>query len=56
LRNLREKLIKIGAKAVKHSRHVVFQMAEVAVSWGLFAEILSRIEQLRASPDLVSVT
>ena len=27
---LREKLIKIGAKVVRHSRQVVFQMAEVA--------------------------
>jgi hypothetical protein len=56
LRTLREKLIKIGAKVAKHSRHVVFQMAEVTVSRGLFAEILFRIGQLRASPDLVGVT
>jgi hypothetical protein len=28
---LREKLIKIGAKVVAHSRYVFFQMAEVAV-------------------------
>jgi hypothetical protein len=26
---LREKLIKIGAKVVRHSRYVVFQVAEV---------------------------
>ena len=31
IRTLRDKLIKIGAKVVSHSRYVVFQMAEVAV-------------------------
>ena len=31
LTTLREKLIKIGAKVVAHSRYVIFQMAEVAV-------------------------
>ena len=30
LTTLREKLIKIGAKVVRHSRQVIFQMAEVA--------------------------
>jgi hypothetical protein len=47
LRTLREKLIKIGAKVVKHSRCVLFQMAEVAVPQMLFREILGRIRQLR---------
>jgi hypothetical protein len=50
--NPREKLIKIGAKVVRHSRYVVFQMAQVAVPTTLFREILSRIGQLRASPEL----
>jgi hypothetical protein len=54
LRTLREKLIKIGAKVVKHSRYVVFQMAEVVVSRALFRQILERISRLRASPELVS--
>jgi hypothetical protein len=31
LTTLREKLIKIGAKVVRHSRKIVFQMAEVAL-------------------------
>jgi hypothetical protein len=31
LTSLKEKLIKIGAKAVSHGRYVVFQMAEVAI-------------------------
>lgn len=49
LRTLREKLIKIGAKVVSHSRYVTFQMAEVAVPRALFREILDRIRQLRFS-------
>jgi len=53
LRTLREKLIKIGAKVVRHSRYVVFQMAEVVVPRALFSEILERIGRLRASPELV---
>jgi hypothetical protein len=52
LRTLRDKLIKIGAKVVNHSRYVIFQMAEVAVPQTLFGEILDRIRQLRASPEL----
>jgi hypothetical protein len=48
LRTLRERLIKIGAKAVSHSRYVIFQMAEVAVQKILFREILDRIRQLRS--------
>jgi hypothetical protein len=48
LRTLLMKLIKIGAKVVRHSRYVTFQMAEVAVSKKLFAEILLRIERLRS--------
>ncbi len=47
LHTLIAKLIKIGAKVVRHSRYVTFQMAEVAVSRKLFAEILLRIERLR---------
>ena len=44
---LREKLIKIGAKVVAHSRYVIFQMAEVAVPRGLFRAILERIRRLK---------
>ncbi len=47
IRSLLVKLIKIGAKIVKHSRYVTFQMAEVMIDKKLFAEILSRIERLR---------
>ena len=50
LRTLQVKLIKIGAKVVKHSRYVIFQMAEVMVSRSLFYDILERIGQLKAIP------
>ena len=49
LRTLLSKLIKIGAKVVHHSRMVTFQMAEVAVSKEVWADILSRIDRLRWS-------
>jgi hypothetical protein len=50
LRTLRVKLIKIGAKFVKHARYVTFQMAEVLVSRRLFEEILERIHRLKPVP------
>ena len=40
LTTLREKLIKIGAKVVRHGRHVTFQLAAAANPRRLFAEIL----------------
>ena len=46
LRTLKEKLIKIGAKVVRHSRYVIFQMADIAVPRALFCEILERISLL----------
>ena len=47
LTSLREKLVKIGAKVVRHGRYVIFQMAEVAVPKELFHEILRLIAELR---------
>ena len=47
LTTLREKLIKIGANVVRHSKYVIFQLAEVAVPRQLFTAILNRIERLR---------
>ena len=47
LTTLREKLVKIGAKVVAHSKYVIFQLAEVAVPRKLFAAILKRIGRLR---------
>ena len=63
LRTLLTKLIKIGAKVVRHSRYVTFQIGQgsvanvwreekgkVAISRKIFAEILLRIERLRCCP------
>jgi len=51
LTTLREKLIKIGAKVVRHAKAVTFQMAEVAIPRELFAAILGRIGRLRGTPS-----
>jgi Transposase DDE domain group 1 len=50
LTTLREKLVKIGARIVRHSRYLVFQLAEVAVPRAVFAAILRRIDRLRGPP------
>ena len=50
LTSLREKLVKIGAKVVRHGRYVIFQTAEVAVPRELFQEILRLIAKLRPPP------
>jgi hypothetical protein len=47
---LREKLVKIGAKVVRHGRYVTFQLAEVAVPRSLFEIILRLIDDLRRRP------
>ena len=47
---LREKLVKIGAKVVRHGRYVTFQLAEVAVPKDLFRKILRLIDDLRPRP------
>jgi len=52
LTTLREKLIKIGAKIVRHSRYVTFQMAEVAIPRKLFRTILRRIDRLKMKSPL----
>jgi len=48
LTTLREKLIKIGAKMVRHARYVTFQLAEVAIPRGLYRTILNRIRRFAA--------
>jgi Transposase DDE domain group 1 len=48
LTTLREKLVKIRARIVRHGGYVVFQPAEVAVPRALFAEILRRDRTLAA--------
>ena len=48
---LREKLIKIGAKVVRHAKSVIVPLAEVAVPRKLFAAILTPIGRLRRVCD-----
>ena len=43
------RLIKIGARVVRHARTFTFQLAEVLVSCDLFQRILSAIHRLRLS-------
>ncbi len=47
---LRDRLVKIGAKIVRHGRSITFQMAEVMVPRGLFKQILDAITALRPLP------
>ncbi|MFC1491307.1 IS1380 family transposase [Nitrospinota bacterium] len=50
LTTLREKLIKIGAKVVRHGCYLTFQLAEVAVLRGLFEKIFGLIAGLGPWP------
>ena len=50
LRSVQIKLIKIGARLVRHARRLVFQLAEVAVSREVFREVLERIAGLHPAP------
>ena len=52
LTTLRDRLVKIGAKIVRHGRSITFQMAEVAVPRALFQDILGAISALRPSPPI----
>ena len=47
---LREKLVKIRAKVVKHGRYITFQLAKVAVSKTVFQKTLALIDDLRPRP------
>ncbi len=50
LTSLQTRLIKIGARVVRHARMITFQLAEVAIPRGLFHHILAAIHRLRPSP------
>jgi len=53
LTTMRDKLVKIGARIVRHGRYTIFQLAEVAIPRAFFAAILHRIDRLRpCSPPL----
>ncbi len=47
---LRDRLVKIGAKIVRHGRSITFQMAEVMVPRAVFQQILDAIAMLRPLP------
>ena len=51
LTTLREKLIKIGAKAIRHAPSLTFQLAAVAIPRELFETILHKIDRLRLVPE-----
>lgn len=50
LTSLRERLIKTGARLVRHGRYAVFQMAAAALPKEIFASILGLINTLRGPP------
>jgi len=50
LTSLRERLIKTGARLVRHARYAVFQFAEAALPRRVFAGILGLIHGLRDPP------
>ncbi len=47
---LRDRLVKIGARIVRHGRSIAFPMAKVMVTRALFPQVLDAIAGLRASP------
>ncbi len=48
LTSLRDRMIKIGAKAIRHDRSITLQLAEVAVPRHLWTEMLATIAVLQA--------
>ncbi len=47
LTSLRDRMIKIGAKAIGHARSVILQLAEVAVPCELWSQMLANISDLK---------
>ena len=50
LTSFRGRLIKIGARPVRHARYAIFQMAEAALPRVVFEGILGLIDGLRGAP------
>ncbi|TDK50408.1 IS1380 family transposase [Antarcticimicrobium luteum] len=50
LTSLQLKLIKIGARVVRHARAITFQLAEVAVTGSMVRAILAAVQRLRVPP------
>ena len=51
LTSLQLKLIKIGARVVRHARAITFQLAEVAVTGPMVRAVVAAIRRLRAPPS-----
>ncbi len=50
LTSIQTRLIKTGARLVRHARRLTFQLAEVMVSRDMFGEMLDKIARLRPAP------
>ena len=50
LTSIQSRLIKIGARVVRHARKITFQLAEVAVSGALFGQIIAAIRDIKPLP------
>ena len=50
LTSIQSRLIKIGARVVRHARKITFQLAEVAVSGKLFGQIIAAIRNIKPPP------
>jgi hypothetical protein len=50
LTSIQSRLIKIGARVVRHARKITFQLAEVAVPRNIFGKILAAIRALKPPP------
>jgi hypothetical protein len=48
LTSLRDRMIKIGAKAIRHARSIILQLAEVAVPRSLWSDMLTTISSIKA--------
>ena len=48
LSSLRDRMIKVGAKAIRHARSITLQLAEVAVPRELWAQMLATISDITA--------
>ena len=50
LTSVQTRLIKTGARFVRHARRLTFQLAEVMVTRAMFDEMLDKIGRLRFNP------
>lgn len=50
LTSIQSRLIKIGARVVRHARKITFQLAEVAVSGAIFGQIINAIRNIKPPP------